>query len=120
MPSHLVRIRPIPSAAARKAIPGSPAMRCPRVREWRRVSQWWLVSVLAAVVCRSEFPDMPGGHDGWESACQAACRARSAGGHPRFRQVADRGAGVWSLPGRHAPAGTARSSSRSAADRGRS
>jgi hypothetical protein len=27
MPSHLLRIQPTPSAAARKATPGSPAMR---------------------------------------------------------------------------------------------
>ena len=105
MPSHLVRIRPTPSAAAHKAIPDSPAMRCPRVRERSKVSQWWLVSVLAAAVCRSEFTDMPGGHGGWESDSQAACRARSAGGHHRFRQVADRGAGVWSPPGQACASG---------------
>jgi len=78
MPSHLVRVRPPASAAARKAIAGSPAMRCPRARERSRVSQWWLVSVLAAAVCHSEFTDMPGGHGGCESDSQATWRACSA------------------------------------------
>jgi hypothetical protein len=56
---HLVRVPR--AAAARKAIPGSPAMPCPRARERSRVSQWWLVSVPAAAVCRSEFTVLPGG-----------------------------------------------------------
>ena len=46
MPSHLVRIRQVASAAERKAIPGSRAMRCPRARERSRISQWWLASML--------------------------------------------------------------------------
>jgi hypothetical protein len=78
MPSHLVRVRPMASAAERKAITGSPAMCCPLARERSKISQWWLASVLAAAVCRSEFTDIPGGQGGCESDTQATWRARSA------------------------------------------
>jgi hypothetical protein len=63
------------------------------VRERSRVWQWSLASVLAAAVCRSEFTVMPGGHGGWESDSQAGTGA-FRGNHYRFRQAADRGAGV--------------------------
>jgi hypothetical protein len=67
------------------------------VRERSRVWQWSLVSVLAAA-CRSELTVMPGGHGGWESDSQAGTGA-FRGGHHRFRQAPDRGAGVGSQSG---------------------
>ena len=120
MPSHRVRARLAASAAARNAVPGSPASRCPRARERSRVSQWWLVSVFAAAVCRSEFTDIPGRQGGWVPDSQAACRARSAVAVTACGRPLTGPLNSGRRRGGHAPAGTARSSSRSAAGTGSS